>query len=116
MEQSEREKAIDYLKSWAASSVRPTRNGEQVRKYVAKADDDDLLVACAYVRRHKGFPHEQHFHLAVEKVDVDDLEQVKRFLGEDEDQFLLELGLEEEKGLPRESNPHGQDITVHTLN
>ena len=94
MELSEREKAIDYLKSWAASSVRPTRNGEQVRKYVAKANADDLLVACAYVRRHKGFPHEQHFHLAVEKVDADDLEQAKRFLSEDEDKaLLLELGL-----------------------
>ena len=65
-----------------------------LKKYIANADDDDLLVACAYVRRHKGFPHEQHFHLAVEKVDADDLEQAKRFLSEDEDKaLLLELGL-----------------------
>ena len=95
MDDTMRETAIDYIKSWAAASVRPTRNGEQVRKYIARANDHDLLIACAYVRRFKGFPHETKFHLIEAKLAEDDLKTAKDFLqGHDnpEDE-LIGLGL-----------------------
>ena len=97
MDDTMRETAIDYIKSWAAASVRPTRNDEQVRKYIARASDHDLLVACAYVRRFKGFPHETKFHLIEEKLDEEDLKDAQEFLqGQDQDGNegeLVELGL-----------------------
>ncbi|MFK7826405.1 MAG: hypothetical protein AB8G05_19825 [Oligoflexales bacterium] len=95
MDDTMREAAIDYIKSWASSSVRPTRNSEQVRKYIARANNHDILVACAYVRRFKGFPHETKFHLIEEKLDEDDLKAAKEFLQghDDTEDELLELGL-----------------------
>ncbi|MFK7827038.1 MAG: hypothetical protein AB8G05_23040 [Oligoflexales bacterium] len=90
-----REAAINYIKSWAGASVRPTRNGEQVRKYIERANDHDLLVACAYVHRFKGFPHETKFHLIESKLGEDDLKAAKEFLQghDDTEDELLELGL-----------------------
>ena len=95
MDNTIREAAIDYIESWAASSVRPTRNGEQVRKYIERANDHDILVACAYIRRFKGFPHETKFHLIEEKLDEDDLKDAQKFLqGQDDtEDELIALGL-----------------------
>ena len=58
------------------------------------------MVACAYVRRFKGFPHEANFHLIEEKLDEDDLQTAKEFLqGQDDTETeLLALGLEAELG------------------
>ena len=116
MDDTTREAAIDYIKSWAASSSRPTRNGEQVRKYIERADDHDILVACAFVRRFKGFPHETKFHLIEEKLDEEDLKDAQEFLqGQDDTEAeLIELGLEAELG--RQLTPAGRSETGNHLN
>ena len=73
--------------------MRPTRNGEQVRKYIDRANNEDILIACAFVRRYKGFPHESRFHLIGEKVDQEDLQNARDFLNtkDEAEEFLLEL-------------------------
>lgn len=66
-------KAQDFMLEWAGISVRPTRNGEQIRKYLKRANQDDIIAGYAYVCKYRGFPHENNFHLLRGKVTEDEI-------------------------------------------
>lgn len=66
-------KAQHFMLEWAEISVRPTRNGEQVRKYLKNANEEETIAGYAYVLKFRGFPHERNFHLLAEKVSQDDI-------------------------------------------
>ena len=66
-------KAQHLMLEWAEISVRPTRNGEQVRKYLLKANEEETIAGYAYVLKYRGFPHERNFHLLADKLTSDDI-------------------------------------------
>lgn len=81
MDNTEKIKNAKYLMhSWAKNSVRPTRNGEQIVKYISRANPEEIIAGYAYVRKYNGFPHVRNFHLLTDKITEDEIKQAHSFL------------------------------------
>lgn len=75
------EKAADYLRDWAEVSARPSRNGHQIELYIKRANAEDMVAAVAFVRKRKGFPHSNEFHLLMDKVEISEIDEARQMLG-----------------------------------
>lgn len=72
--------AIEYMKSWAEASIKPSQNRGLVEKYMDNASEQKLLLACAHIRKFDCFPFETVFHLICNKIDAKELAEIKEYL------------------------------------